>query len=395
MRVVLNSKTFVWISLLLYAIIAFMGIQVEFAQVMSNKLTYSDGIFYIILDILLLYQIVSKRYLYKNSFVYSISAVGMLQLLSIVLSEKSTIFILVVRHVTWVLLLVSMHTGIRKEPKLKETITSCYAIILLFLSILVIFNEFVVRNSGVMSGLNTVYWIEMGMPIACLTKNKRLRISLLCIIGIAVIASLKASALLAYVLPMILGVFIDSQSKKGTLTMRNFLLLLSMVAMFVMLPFIEDFVNSVFGFDWATKFSNSLESGGSGRFDIYDRVIKFQMSSTPLEWLFGHGYEGVQRATGSLSAHNDFLEVLYDYGLIAFVPYLMAFFHLIKMSKGLLAKNRMVGIALAMSSIQFFVMSCFSHMVIYPRLLMSCAVIWAICAAEYDFSLRRKGAYLR
>lgn len=395
MRIVLNSKVLVWISLVLYAIIAAMAIQVEFAQIMSRTLTYSDGIFYIALDILLLYQIISKRYIYRNGFVIAISAVGILQLFSIVLSDKSTIFILLVRHVTWVLLLISLHMSIRKNPRLKDTVISSYSIVLLLLLVLVIINEFVVRNAGITGGLNTVYWIEMGLPLAFLTNNKKMKIALLCGIGIAVIASMKATALLAFVLPLLFAAFINSQSKKGKLTLSGLLLLAGMLLLFIMLPFIEDLINSVFEFDWSAKLSNSVESGGSGRFDIYNNVIGFQKNSTLTQWLFGHGFEGVQRATRSLSAHNDFLEVLYDYGLIALVPYLLAYFCMIKMARVLLVKNRQTGIALAISAIQFFVMSCFSHMVIYPRLLMACAIIWAVCAAEFDFSWKRRGVYHR
>lgn len=66
---------------------------------------------------------------------------------------------------------------------------------------------------------------------------------------------------------------------------------------------------------------------GSGRILLWTTLIKLQIRSSPLEWLVGHGLYSVashlRRAIGiHLSAHNSYLEALFDAGLVGFFLYL-------------------------------------------------------------------------
>lgn len=82
--------------------------------------------------------------------------------------------------------------------------------------------------------------------------------------------------------------------------------------------------------------------------------------------MVGNGYNAVLRDSRlQLSAHNDLLEVTYDYGLIGTMLYIAAFlsitFYTVKM---ILSRSRYAP-SMVMSYTIFFIQSMVSHIIIY------------------------------
>ena len=65
------------------------------------------------------------------------------------------------------------------------------------------------------------------------------------------------------------------------------------------------------------------------RIDMYQRAYTAFLSSTLLEQLFGHGYKAIERDLYGRPTHNDLLEILYDYGLISLIVYLLFLINLL------------------------------------------------------------------
>ena len=59
------------------------------------------------------------------------------------------------------------------------------------------------------------------------------------------------------------------------------------------------------------------------RMDMYAGTYSAFLTSSTLEQLFGHGYMAVYNDLYGRPTHNDLIEILYDYGLIALVIYLI------------------------------------------------------------------------
>ncbi|MGN0811932.1 MAG: O-antigen ligase family protein [Candidatus Coproplasma sp.] len=101
-------------------------------------------------------------------------------------------------------------------------------------------------------------------------------------------------------------------------------LLKFIVAMFFLFLGFLIIVN-VFDLDIIERFLNISDDGGSGRDLIWELVIDDFNQSSLNEKIFGHGYHTVMQVTGSsiidreVLAHNDYLEILYDYGIIGLV----------------------------------------------------------------------------
>ena len=82
------------------------------------------------------------------------------------------------------------------------------------------------------------------------------------------------------------------------------------------------FLVQTFNLNILQRFMGISEDGGSGRIQIWDRVYLSYSSGSIFERLFGQGYQSVTRLmlTGrAILAHNDYLEILHDYGIIGLV----------------------------------------------------------------------------
>lgn len=75
------------------------------------------------------------------------------------------------------------------------------------------------------------------------------------------------------------------------------------------------------------------DDGGSGRNDIWSMVLLYYNNLRTHYQIIGRGYEGVSRYVmpqgKALSAHNDFLEILFDYGKIGIALFIIIWITLI------------------------------------------------------------------
>lgn len=74
--------------------------------------------------------------------------------------------------------------------------------------------------------------------------------------------------------------------------------------------------------------SGDFDSGGSGRLDIWNNAFVI-ISNMSLDILFGYGY-GATVAFLGIGAHNDFIEIFIDFGLIGLMLYLTFIYHMLK-----------------------------------------------------------------
>lgn len=77
---------------------------------------------------------------------------------------------------------------------------------------------------------------------------------------------------------------------------------------------------------------NRLQDSGfesHSRQDIQSRIIDGFLNGNPIHWFFGYGPVGSLHLSTNF-AHNDWLEILADYGLLGFIPYLLFYIFLIK-----------------------------------------------------------------
>lgn len=142
------------------------------------------------------------------------------------------------------------------------------------------------------------------------------------------------------------------------------------------------FLNDIMGGLVMGRFEDMLDSGGSGRDLIWAEGILLISNSTDIEKLFGHGFDSARAVTElSVSLHNDYLEMIYDFGWIGlllfaiFVILLVIF--IIKNKKTIMAPAASMALAICL-----FTMIA-AHIIIYTQYFILIALCLGGVCGEY------------
>jgi O-antigen ligase len=123
---------------------------------------------------------------------------------------------------------------------------------------------------------------------------------------------------------------------------------------------------------------NITNDGGSGRDRVWETTWGMIRKSYIEYLLLGHGYSTVlTNSPLGLSAHNDFLEVLYNWGIVLFIPYVVMHIALIKQVFIFIRNKSIYAPTLAFSYTIFFILSMISIVILYP-LMGLIALTWGI-----------------
>ena len=98
--------------------------------------------------------------------------------------------------------------------------------------------------------------------------------------------------------------------------------------------------------------------------------------------IIGDGYYGVVNIIGG-TAHNDFLEVFFDFGIIGFIVYLNIYINLFKKYYYMRKSNYKYSSQYLVSIISFLVMSMFSHVIMIPTYMMFICLYWGLIENDY------------
>jgi O-antigen ligase len=139
------------------------------------------------------------------------------------------------------------------------------------------------------------------------------------------------------------------------------------------------------------RLSSIQDDGGSGRVDIYNTVFNSFEKQFFENKLMGVGHNGVRNsgivwetrgvANQNLSSHNDFIEIIYDYGVIGIIIYLFFIKSVISNTLKIRKLDSRLFQANIVSLIMFLVMSMVSHLILYPTYFAYLVILWAITAS--------------
>lgn len=166
----------------------------------------------------------------------------------------------------------------------------------------------------------------MLLPLLFFEKNKVLFYFELAICVFFIVSAVKRGNIVASVIPIgLLMLYQYQQSKKNLFTM---LLLLAVVV--VGSNLLREYIlsNSYF----LSRVDDTMMGESSNRNRIYRSAFLIWWNSDLLNVFVGNGYRAVARSIG-VAAHNDWLEILADNGILGFVIYLGIFIELFKQLK--------------------------------------------------------------
>jgi O-antigen ligase len=286
------------------------------------------------------------------------------------------------------LLFLFFFVALRHKPELLRTTNMFFLLLLAFC--LVLF--FLVANYQNMllqssfSSLNDVYFLLLMLPWVLLYPKVLWKYVGIAIIIFAVLWSMKRTALFALVFAL-LTYFLSERIRARKVFDWRWMAGISLFAVISLqlYSYVDVKTNGFF----LSRISSILDDRGSGRLDIYNEVIRLQSESTIDSWVLGHGHDTVRKfntmeESEYLSAHNDWLEVLFDYGLPGLVLYSAIYFFLLYAIIHLLKRRSYIGPPLAASYALFIMISFSSHLVLYASYFAYLMAFWGSVTAFYD-----------
>lgn len=228
---------------------------------------------------------------------------------------------------------------------------------------------------------NTSYFVLYILPFMLCAPKKWLRYLAIVLAFFTVMFSLKRGGFVAVILAVAVYLYIN-QVKMGGKRFKIwswFVFLAVGVLGFMVIIRINNVLldNRMFN-----RMSLIEETGGSGREKVFRNVIYLIESQGFGNYMIGHGWRATAENTIShLTAHNDFLEILYDFGIVAFVFYIMMIIELFRLTKSLIRKKSEYAPAMGACLAIFFVNSMVSHIMIYCQYLLLFAMFWGFISA--------------
>ena len=237
--------------------------------------------------------------------------------------------------------------------------------------------QYQIAEYGLLSRSNTIFCMVTVLPWLLFYENKRFVVCIIIITLIAGIFSNKRSVVIMMSLiafPVIQTILQDFGRKSS----KYILFIIILFGLIFIALYVE---SSQMSGDILTRFNDIDETGGSGRQDIWDNVWNSYKSSDLISQIFGHGHEAVRKYEIATTAHNDFLDVLFDYGIIGLCFYVILHLSLYKKCFQLYKSNHPYFPYYFTMLIIFIVMSCVSILMMQMKYLIYMAVFWGTMEA--------------
>ena len=274
----------------------------------------------------------------------------------------------------WILVIIVMYIFTTKEKKKNILILIslfCLAIIYNFLISLEDYGKWLNNKDYTMTN---IYYILCFLPFIIDINNKWLKRILTILIFCCVILSFKRSAIVISIIIIFTMISMHLKNKKNRKALLIFIIIFIIIVILILFKQIN--IQSIY-LAWIERF-NDPNTRGLILLDVWNLQIK----SSFFEWIFGHGYNAVMNDVGyGLSAHNDYLEILYDYGLIAFTLFLILIISMIKYCNRLKKCNSRYYNGMVISLEIFIVASIPSHMYTYSTYFIILSLYWGYCMA--------------
>lgn len=238
----------------------------------------------------------------------------------------------------------------------------CNILALLYIYVVVPAIDSMEVESQRVAAVNSIYLVLGFLPFVFILRTWIWHYLFSIIPVFAMVVSAKSTCLLCLVTISIFYIY----KLLTFLRLNSLFFLISLFVIFITLllnPIIVNNIISVIKVD--------IETGGSGRLDIYKQVIILFNNSDWFNIFFGHGVDSISRTIG-IGGHNDILEVLFCYGILGFILFCMMLYYFVSLKM----KGRYCKMVYSISLIVLFYNIFFSKMFVTQLGLIP----FALCA---------------
>lgn len=184
-----------------------------------------------------------------------------------------------------------------------------------------------IRTENLIFFVANIYFALSIFPLFLIfSKNKIFDLLLFSIITLSVLFSGKRTAFIAYFVFLFIYNFILSFINKNLIKFfRAFFIFIIISVIFI---YLHNFILNNYNINLFERMTNIVSDGGSGRNEIYNDVWNGFKNSPFADKVLGHGIYSVKRDFGHGHAHNDFLDILYHYGLCPCILFILFYISL-------------------------------------------------------------------
>lgn len=285
-------------------------------------------------------------------------------------AEKGNIFRMMLAPMSFSFFYIVSKRGIRSEKYV------IWGFVIIFLLSLLWSIQYSLRSMEEMDFLQTnyVFWPLCCAPFIFLVNHK-IKWVLIGLMIFGIVISMKRSAVIIAILTLLFYFWAKGRNLKRSMST----LALLIVGYFLLSIYYSDYLLVI-----EDRMEMMSSDEGSGRLPIYEMVWRHISNFDIGDVIIGRGFGSITQ-TGFSNAHNDFLQMLYEYGIIGLVFYIALIFRSCKqlwiINK--IAVNNSVLIAEGSSFIILIVMGLVSNLVVSYTFFVFLCCFWGFIEGKY------------
>lgn len=231
--------------------------------------------------------------------------------------------------------------------------------------------------------ISTAYYTLFFLPFALLSEKKVIKWGGTVLVLYTLLLCMKRTGFIAFVAGIVIYFLVEYRSAPKGSKKRAFVLLGGLLALTAMYFFIME--NTRGTFSVIDRLLSTGQTSNEGREDVWPVVISMIRYSDIIALIFGHGFDTViENSPLALSAHCDFLEVIYDYGVSGLLLYLTFYKRLWNGFIKMYRQGSELAAPMSFTFVTAFVVSLFSHLIIFPTYFLGFCLFWGLAMGSVD-----------
>lgn len=231
--------------------------------------------------------------------------------------------------------------------------------------------------------ISTAYYTLFFLPFALLSEKKVIKWGGTVLVLYTLLLCMKRTGFIAFVVGIIVYILVEYRSAPKGSKKRAFVLLGGLLALTAVYFFIME--NTRGTFSVIDRLLSTGQTSNEGREDVWPVVISMIRHSDIIALIFGHGFDTViENSPLALSAHCDFLEVIYDYGVSGLLLYLTFYKRLWNGFIKMYRQGSELAAPMSFTFVTAFVVSLFSHLIIFPTYFLGFCLFWGLAMGSVD-----------
>ena len=231
--------------------------------------------------------------------------------------------------------------------------------------------------------ISTAYYTLFFLPFALLSDKKVIKWGGTVLVLYTLLLCMKRTCFIAFVAGIVVYILVEYRSAPKGSKKRVFVLLGGLLALTAMYFFIME--NTRGTFSVIDRLLSTGQTSNEGREDVWPVVISMIRHSDIIALIFGHGFDTViENSPLALSAHCDFLEVIYDYGVSGLLLYLTFYKRLWNGFIKMYRQGSELAAPMSFTFVTAFVVSLFSHLIIFPTYFLGFCLFWGLAIGSVD-----------